>query len=73
MYAETEEGASRYPQEKGENTKSKTKNTFGLGFMEGVEEDDREDEEKKIRMIMTHLLHPLKVVRAQNKSQEAIQ
>ena len=41
--------------------------------MEGVEEDDREDEEKKIRMIMTHLLHPLKVVRAQNKSQEAIQ
>ena len=70
---QTQVGASRYPQEKGENTKSKTENTFGLGFMEGVEEDDREDEEKKIRMIMTHLIHPLKVVRAQNKSQEAIQ
>ena len=70
---QTQRGASRYPQEKVENTKSKTENTFSLGFMEGVEEDDREDEEKKIRMIMTHLLHPLKVVRAQNKSQEAIQ
>ena len=40
--------------------------------MEGVEEDDREDEEKKIRILMTHLPHPLKVVRAQNKSQEAM-
>ena len=46
---QTQGGATRYPQEKGENTKSKTENTFGLNFMEGIEEDDRQDEEKKIR------------------------
>ena len=40
------EGASRYPQEKEENTKSKKENTFSLGFMEGLEKDDREDEEE---------------------------
>ena len=46
---QTQGGATRYTQEKGENTKSKTENTFGLNFMEGIEEDDRQDEEKKIR------------------------
>ena len=70
---QTQGGATRYPQETGENNKNKTENTFGLNFMEGIEEDDRQDEEKKIRMMMTHLLPPLKVVRAQKKSQVAMQ
>ena len=46
---QTQGGATRYPQETGENNKNKTENTFSLNFMEGIEEDDRQDEEKKIR------------------------